>query len=513
MKRILACTLALCLLIGATITTKAYMPKEKFQWLLEHKIVEGRGDGDLDLGATITREEMAKIIVVAKEKLGPIQHQKTYGKQTFSDVPKNTWSYHFVELAALNGWIQGRGDGKFYPKDNVTVQEVLAIVSRAVLDSGNLEWPNGYLDLAEEKGLLKDITTAADQDATRQDAFLILLHAVQPGEDITVVDEKETHAFTDDTGRRVELPKSVERIGAAGNPASFFLYTFAPEKLVGWSKNPKGDQAEYYLPEVRNLTQWGSFYGAKSTLNKEELIKVNPELIVDFGQAKGNIKEDMNNIQKDTNVPIVFIKGDLEDTRSAYEKLGKILHMEDRAKELIAFIDEVMAIADKAKAAPEKTYYVGDGDAGLNTNHAGNVQAAAFERVGLKNVIQLDDKSDRGGNEVSIEELVKQDPEIIFLYSNSIFETIKDLPIWSSLQAVKNNQVYEIPSAGFNWIGRPSGVNNILGILFAARVKAPQVLSEGELKEMMIRYYELFMHYGMSQGEADAILKRAFSFR
>ena len=41
---------------------------------------------------------------------------------------------------------------------------------------------------------------------------------------------------TDSAGRRVEVPARVERVYPAGGPAAIFLYTLAPEKMLGWTR-------------------------------------------------------------------------------------------------------------------------------------------------------------------------------------------------------------------------------------------------------------------------------------
>ena len=41
--------------------------------------------------------------------------------------------------------------------------------------------------------------------------------------------------FTDAAGRKVELPAKVERVYAAGPPASMAVFAISPDKLIGWT--------------------------------------------------------------------------------------------------------------------------------------------------------------------------------------------------------------------------------------------------------------------------------------
>ena len=45
--------------------------------------------------------------------------------------------------------------------------------------------------------------------------------------------------ITDSAGRSVNVPDRIERVMAAGPPASVLLYVLCPEKLVGWVRKPR----------------------------------------------------------------------------------------------------------------------------------------------------------------------------------------------------------------------------------------------------------------------------------
>src|ERR1700728_2793598 len=54
--------------------------------------------------------------------------------------------------------------------------------------------------------------------------------------------------ITDATGRSIAIPDKVEHIFAAGPPASILLYTFAPDLLLGWTRNPEPAQCAMLGP-------------------------------------------------------------------------------------------------------------------------------------------------------------------------------------------------------------------------------------------------------------------------
>ena len=69
-------------------------------------------------------------------------------------------------------------------------------------------------------------------------AFLLLRPAAfaQPGA-----------VVVDGAGRKVTLPARVQRIYAAGPPASALVFAVAPDRLLGWA-NPWRDAEKPYIP-------------------------------------------------------------------------------------------------------------------------------------------------------------------------------------------------------------------------------------------------------------------------
>ena len=66
----------------------------------------------------------------------------------------------------------------------------------------------------------------------------------------------EKRQVTDAAGRRVEVPVRIERVDAAGVPASILLYTLAPEKMVGWTRPLTADPAVLIGLVPLHLLRW-----------------------------------------------------------------------------------------------------------------------------------------------------------------------------------------------------------------------------------------------------------------
>src|SRR5262249_59239406 len=64
-------------------------------------------------------------------------------------------------------------------------------------------------------------------------------------------------SVTDGAGRIVPVAARVERVFPAGPPAAIFLYTLAPELLIGWPRANRPEEREFLLPDVGGRPEGG----------------------------------------------------------------------------------------------------------------------------------------------------------------------------------------------------------------------------------------------------------------
>ena len=184
----------------------------------------------------------------------------------------------------------------------------------------------------------------------------------------------ETRVITDSAGRQVEIPAQIQRVAPSGSTAQMILMPIAYDLLAGLSSSPSTAQMPYFPEEVRYLPTFGQFYGSKANLNMESLIDARPQIIIDLGDAKDTIADDMDRIQKQTGIPTVFIEADLDDMAAAYRMLGDILNRAGTAEPLAQFIEKSVAMAQENSAKiPESqrlSVLFGTGSTGLACNAA-----------------------------------------------------------------------------------------------------------------------------------------------
>ena len=91
--------------------------------------------------------------------------------------------------------------------------------------------------------------------------------------------------ITDSAGRSVNVPDRIERVMAAGPPASVLLYVLCPEKLVGWVRKPREAELGYLAKKVHDLPEIGRLTGRGDTANLEAVVNAKPDVIIDFGSV------------------------------------------------------------------------------------------------------------------------------------------------------------------------------------------------------------------------------------
>jgi len=105
----------------------------------------------------------------------------------FSDIGNVTWAEESIEYLAKKGVISGKGDGKYYPNDLVTREELVKIIVEAfdVMADGNVDfsdvakdsWSYSYIAKAYNAGIINGVGENAfspKSNITRQDMAVII---------------------------------------------------------------------------------------------------------------------------------------------------------------------------------------------------------------------------------------------------------------------------------------------------------------------------------------------------
>ena len=316
----------------------------------------------------------------------------------------------------------------------------------------------------------------------------------------------ETRVFTDSVGREVTVPAQIDKVALSGPMAQIVLFALCPDKLVGIANAWDESAAQYLDTEYYNLPLLGQLYGGKGELNLETLLESGAQVVIDVGEAKDGIAEDLDALQEQTTIPFVHISATLATMDETYTMLGDLLGMPDEAKTLADYCrgtyDRALTIADSVEKA--NLLYI-TGDAGLNVIAQGAYHAEVIDLLS-NNLAVVDDPSSKGaGNEVDMEQILNWNPDVILFAPDSIYDTVAEDAAWQGVTAIQNGAYYEVPMGPYNWMGFPPSVQRLLGMLWMAKVLYPEA-ADYDLYTEVANYFELFYHCELTQEQYDALV-------
>lgn len=162
MKKSLSILLSFALVFGlfasmASAADTELTTAQKYQALVDKGVLKGNPDGDARLGNTLNRAEYATIAIA----IAGLAEEKP-ATATFSDVNSKQWWYGAIEAAAKAGLVDGVGGGKFDPRSDVTIEQVIKVAVQAAgatpVEGAEVEgasaWAGPYIQAALDAGLI-----------------------------------------------------------------------------------------------------------------------------------------------------------------------------------------------------------------------------------------------------------------------------------------------------------------------------------------------------------------------
>ena len=321
----------------------------------------------------------------------------------------------------------------------------------------------------------------------------------------------ETVEFTDSLGRTVELPADITRIAPSGAVATMILAAIAPECMVTVNATPSESQMAFLPANLADLPETGQLYGSKADLNLETLLSADPQVVIDLGDKKGDMAADLDALQEQIGIPVIFLEADLPHMAAAFRTLGSVLSGKaDRGEALANLVDRTTAMATEnaAKITDDmrvRAMYT-TGEDGLGTNAAGSTQAQVLDMVGVENAVVVEDVTNKGGgNIISLEQLYNFDPDVILFAANSIYDTAASDPAWSQLTAISTGRYYEVPGSPYSWLSGPPSMNMILGVWWLGNLIYPEIY-DYDMSAMTQEIYKTLWNYDLTADETAALL-------
>lgn len=140
-------------------------------------LVAGYSDGSFGPDKLIRREEVAKLMALLADADAEVQGQNA--PVPFYDVSES-WALPFIAYCAQNEIVAG-SSGRFRPADHVTLRELakmlLVLLGEDSARYVGAGWAQNVDQDAFEKGIYAGLTAGYEEDATRDNACLLIYNA------------------------------------------------------------------------------------------------------------------------------------------------------------------------------------------------------------------------------------------------------------------------------------------------------------------------------------------------
>jgi len=273
---------------------------------------------------------------------------------------------------------------------------------------------------------------------------------------------------TDGFGRTVTVPSPPESVVCSGSGGlRYLVYLGGQDLVVGVDSIEKKDQAIEGRPyalaygsQFKNLPLIGEFRGKD---DPEKILGIGPEVVFKTGStgtAYGTSAAEADTLQEKTGIPVVaFPYGSLRNDAEKAEMygglrvMGEVLGEQDRAEEVIAYIEATIADLEKRTGdipeSEQKSVYVGGvSSAGAHGIISTEPAYPPFLWVHAKNVAA---GMGAAHADIAKESLVDWNPDYIFIDAGTIqmesdgaIGELKTDPALQGLSAAKNGRVYGV---------------------------------------------------------------------
>ena len=122
--------------------------KDAIEALAGKGIIAGKGEGIFDPNGLVTREQFAKMLVLAAEKYDESAVNE------FTDIPEGDWSAAYVASAKAAGFVNGIGEGKFGYGESITREDMAVMIYNVMKSMG--------VDFSEVKDSFVDYDQISD---------------------------------------------------------------------------------------------------------------------------------------------------------------------------------------------------------------------------------------------------------------------------------------------------------------------------------------------------------------
>ena len=226
----------------------------------------------------------------------------------------------------------------------------------------------------------------------------------------------------------------------------------------------------------------------KGNVDLEKLAAYAPTALV----HRSNDPETIEAVEKLGIDCICITVENMNDIISTLDLLGAYFGVPENAKAAKDWIESEFAyidsIVEKIPVSERKTAMLLGGELGRVAG-SDMLQTWMIEKAGGIPVVQ--EGKDHNWVDIGVEKVFSYNPDVLFCTSSAARSYTKEEiyadSAWSALTAVKNREIYQIPTKGDSW--DMPGLSCALGTLYMLHEMYPEYLSVSDLEDEVDSYY------------------------
>ena len=158
--------------------------------------------------------------------------------------------------------------------------------------------------------------TATQETSDAQDSGQEAEDAAQP--DDAGEEASATREITDMAGRTMTIPAEIESVFSTGATAAIYLYTLAPDLLLGWNYALNDVEKRVILEQYHDLPN----FGQGDAISYEAVIAAGPSIALNVATIHDGSIDDSDTMAQQLGIPVVMVSADLLDAPEVYRFLG-----------------------------------------------------------------------------------------------------------------------------------------------------------------------------------------------
>ncbi|MBD2868471.1 ABC transporter substrate-binding protein [Paenibacillus sp. IB182493] len=256
---------------------------------------------------------------------------------------------------------------------------------------------------------------------------------------------------TDDTGATIAIDKPVEKVACIVSLCVDVLAELGmePSALAESGVRVIASSPEFYGSKGETFPSIGGSFFEPSL---EDLVTSAPDLVIGLKGAHDTLREGLGGV-----APLFLASpSHYNDSLRFLETIGQLTgKTEEAAAAKARFLDKLKAAGEKAPK-DKKALIIFGSDVNFSVVTATGLGGTIMKEISdypWKVEKPEDDPYGEGSVPYSLEKLLVEDPDVIFVESYSyapdtkpVSEQLAESPLWSKLKAVQNGQVHEVRS-------------------------------------------------------------------